>query len=127
MKLHNLKGQGFRSSENSAFYKQKDFIFGAVLLLAILAFSAALYFSGVGCVWQFLFHRSCPSCGITRAYIALLHGDVLAAFKYNFMFPAVPVLAVFLLFGNRLLKRWRWRVLLGAIVLGFLIKWIISV
>ena len=127
MGIHNHKWQGFRGRENSAFYKHRYMLLGAAIIIAVLALSAVLYFSGVGCVWKYLFHISCPTCGITRAYISLFSGDIAAAFRYNFMFPAVPVLAIYLLFGDRLLKRQGFRVLLSVIVLGFFIKWIIYV
>ncbi len=121
------KEQGFRIAENSVFYKWKQPLFGSLLIVVILAVSALFYFFGVGCLWKKLFDISCPTCGITRAYISLFRGDIAAAFEYNFMFPAVPVLGAYLLFGDRMLKKRLWRAVLGCIIIGFLIKWIISV
>ncbi len=59
------------------------------VVLTLLAF---LYISGVGCVWRFLFHYPCPGCGITRACVALVHGDFKAAFEYNYMFISLPII-----------------------------------
>lgn len=30
---------------------------------------------------------ACPGCGLTRGFHALFHGDILAAFDYNALFP----------------------------------------
>ena len=42
------------------------------------------------CLLQVLTGLSCPGCGITRALHALVHGDFLTAFRYNFV--GLPVL-----------------------------------
>ena len=39
--------------------------------------------TGLPCLFRMLFQISCPGCGMTRSWIALLHGDVLASFRYH--------------------------------------------
>ncbi len=69
-----------------------------------LYFAAALIFitfSGAGCPFLRIFHIPCPTCGLTRATLALFRLD----FKTSFaLFPfAVPVLySVFVIFFQRL-------------------------
>lgn len=47
----------------------------------------------VGCPFRFLFGVSCPGCGMTRAWLAFLTGDVGRAFAMNPLFWA-PVVAI---------------------------------
>ena len=60
------------------------------------------------CVFKMLTGLQCPSCGIQRALHCLLHGDVVAAVRYNpFLAVAVPyafaaVLSTWYNFGHRL-------------------------
>ena len=50
------------------------------------------------CPFRLLTGFACPGCGSTRGLHALLHGDVLTAFKFNpFMVVALPFLLYVLL------------------------------
>jgi hypothetical protein len=57
----------------------------AVALLGIAAMAApqALLQFGPPCLVSHFFEGWCPGCGMTRAAIALLHGDVAAAWGHN--------------------------------------------
>jgi hypothetical protein len=62
----------------------------ATLLSLILAASALLPKQGFGidtCWWHCLFGFNCPSCGLTRSFIASAHGRIADAFGYNWMGP----------------------------------------
>lgn len=39
------------------------------------------------CLMRILFGLPCPGCGMTRSWVHLAHGDVLAAFEYNVFGP----------------------------------------
>ncbi len=56
---------------------------------------------GYVCPFRALTGLPCPGCGMTRAWISLLHGDLSAAFRFHPFFWAVPVLLVFLLTAGR--------------------------
>lgn len=55
----------------------------------------------------------CPSCGITRAIIAVLNGNFIEAFKLHPLFW-MPFVTVILIILNR--KYYKW-ILIGAIVI----------
>ncbi len=74
------------------------------------------YITRVGCPIRFLTGISCPGCGISRALIALLKGDVASAFYYHPLFW-LPMVIVVLWFFRR-----KWS---GAQVRRFLIACII--
>lgn len=43
----------------------------------------------------------CPTCGMTRAYIALFNLDIAKAFYYHPLFFLIPILGFILIFGER--------------------------
>lgn len=74
-------------------------------IIPILALGLAYYifFSltglGIPCIFNKIFDIYCPGCGISRMCIALLHGDIKAAARYNlfvlvFLIPALIFAAV---------------------------------
>jgi hypothetical protein len=53
-----------------------------------------LYLSGIGCPIRFLTGICCPGCGISRAILAAVSGDLQAAFYFHplFWFPFLYVI-----------------------------------
>lgn len=47
----------------------------------------------------------CPGCGMSRAWLAVLHLDFEQAFYYNPVFWFIPVIMLFILFDFRLFKK----------------------
>ena len=70
-------------------------IFFTLLILAFIISSIcfpgamAEYVKSIspGCTFRKYTGISCPGCGGTRAAGALLHGDIVGAFQYNFLLP----------------------------------------
>lgn len=84
-----------------------------------------LYRWDVPCLFLRFCGLSCPGCGMTRAYLALMQGDVMGAFAHHPMFWAVPIIYLFILFDGRLFRQrylnYGSLILLG---LGFLLTWL---
>ena len=53
-----------------------------------------LYFTHIGCTIKFITGISCPACGMTRAVLAILHGDTHAALNYHPLVLTLPVLLI---------------------------------
>ena len=92
----------------------------AVLCLCILVLHPP-------CLWQHFFHIPCPACGMTRAWLAALHLDLAAAFRYHPMFWSVPILYLYVLrlcrvFRNSVIN---W-LILSLILTGFLANYILT-
>lgn len=66
-----------------------------------LIFSLILFFD-LPCLFRFVTSIPCPTCGITRAVISLLSGDLKSSLAYNPMaLPVIIGLTGFLLFRTR--------------------------
>lgn len=103
-----MNKQSFKLKWDSVFLHKEKLVEKPLLkmlyMAVVLTLLAFLYISGVGCVWRFLFHYPCPGCGITRACVALVHGDFKAAFEYNYMFISLPIIFAYILFDGRIFK-----------------------
>ncbi len=73
-----------------------------VLLVMLGAF--LLDYFNIGCVWRFFLGIECPGCGMTRALLSLLRGDIKAAFSFNPMFWSLPFIFLYILFDGRIFK-----------------------
>jgi len=71
----------------------------------IAFFLILFYIKGPGCPIKALTGIPCMGCGMTRAYISLLHGDLRHAFYYHPAFPLVPAAIICCLFHKQLGKR----------------------
>ncbi|WP_279105472.1 DUF2752 domain-containing protein [Gordonia paraffinivorans] len=89
--------------------------------------------SGPGmCPFAMITGLPCPGCGLTRSWVAFMHGDIAAAFGFNLFGPVLLVLtAVTALLAFATLARRRrsplsgWRdVVVGPVGAVFLAVWI---
>ena len=72
----------------------KELIIAAAAVAALYVIFAV---TGIGCPIRFITGISCAGCGMTRAWLAVLHMDLKEAFYYHPLFWTIPpALAVFL-------------------------------
>lgn len=66
--------------------------------LTIFILYVALHFVGIGCPIKFITGVSCAGCGMTRAWLALLHFDFSSAFFFHplFFLPPIALIVFFL-------------------------------
>ena len=93
-------------------------------LLWIPAAAAVALVAWLGCPLYELAGISCPLCGTTRAFLALLRGDGALAFRCNPLFPLIPLglAGVVLLYGPMKGKRWLTGVVIGIAAALFLMN-----
>lgn len=94
-------------------------VYGVVLLLWL--------WLDLPCLFRAALSIICPGCGMSRAYLSLLRGDLAAAFRYHPMFWSVPVLALYILydgtlFSNKKLNAWVLWLLLGGFGVCYCIR-----
>ena len=61
-------------------------------VFAVVAFYIVLSILGIGCPIKWVTGISCAGCGMTRAYLSLLHLDIKHAFIYHPLFWSVPLI-----------------------------------
>lgn len=74
-------------------------------LLAIAVCYGLLQLVGITCPIRFFTGLSCPGCGMTRAWLAVLRLDLAAAFAWHPLFWTVPLAGVLFLLRDRLPQR----------------------
>ena len=70
-------------------------------IIKILAISGIflpffVFIYDIKCVFKTIFHIPCISCGLTRAFICIIHFDFINAIKYNVL--SIPIFLGILLF-----------------------------
>lgn len=86
-----------------------------ILIGAVISFIAVIFLNKSICLFINIFGLPCPACGMTRAYISLVHLDIKRAFYYHPLFWSVPL--ILLEYKNKKLIY-----ILGII---FIIVWVI--
>ncbi len=82
-----------------------------------------LYVTGIGCPIKFWTGVSCPGCGMTRAWLAVLSGHFDLAMAYHPLFWIVPLIVVTALFHKRIPRR-LYVVTLIVCIVALLIVWV---
>lgn len=78
------------------FLTLKKAVFKLLLTVCVLAFLVVL-----GCPFYRIFRIPCPGCGLTRAWVCCLHGELQSAFRYHPLFLLAPPLILgFVFFEN---------------------------
>lgn len=67
------------------------------------------------CLFRFLFHLPCPTCGVTRALLSLLRLDIVSYCFYNAM--AVPLCAAVILMYYGTVKKKKGPITISIIIL----------
>jgi len=100
--------------------KDRLITFGLIVVLVLI-----MYFFNIPCLFKKVFKIPCPGCGMTRAYISLLHLDFKKAFEYNPMFWSVPILFLIYIFDIKIFKKEWVNTLIGVLIIaGFFVSWI---
>ena len=103
-------------------------LFVSVACLLSVFVTVYCFVTDRGCMFLSFIGFPCPGCGLTRANLSFLRGDVIAAFGYHPVF-FMPQLIGLLGLGYAFLKKYR-RWLLAAIIVCitvFISVWILRV
>ena len=96
----------------------------AVQVIAAVAIAYLLMFSlGITCPIKYITGVSCAGCGMTRAWLGCLRGDIRTAFMYHPLFP-LPALLIPVFLLRRKIPRRILRILEAAVCIVFILVYI---
>lgn len=104
--------------------EHKKRIGNILMIILILGFLFLFY----QCPFRFLLGIPCPGCGMTRAFLALLHLDIKDAFHAHPLFPVVILIAIYYLLETIKVIRFPEKVkkiLLVVIALLFILVYVV--
>lgn len=84
---------------------KKNIISYIKLILIFIAICMFLHFTKIGCPIKFLTGISCPGCGMTRAWLSVLHFNFSDAFYYHPLFWIVPIVLLIEIFKEKIPKK----------------------
>lgn len=85
------KLKGLQALLHSPFFKE------TVELFYLILFVLAMKILGIKCLFRIITNIPCPTCGMTRAMFALLHGELDKYYRYNVMCIPVASAIIFLI------------------------------
>ena len=90
----------------------------------ILCYVIICYKINFSCIIYKITGIPCLGCGMTRALLSSLQGNISEAFDYHIMFWSIPLLYWYFIFDGKLFKKkWLNNNILILIIIGFLINW----
>lgn len=98
-----------------------------ICIAIIIAIYAIMQCFGITCPIKYMTGISCAGCGMTRAWLALLHFDVKAAFIYHPLFFMPPVALVLYICKAKLNKKvyyFCWGIIIAAFIIVYLYRMI---
>lgn len=78
-----------------------DFRYAIVIIIIYCVIMQIIF--GAVCPFKVFLHIDCPGCGLTRATISLLKGDIAKSLEYNYTCP-LWLITFFLFFFDRYVK-----------------------
>ena len=97
-----------------------------IILFSVALIAFGMWYFETGCLVQRLLHVPCLTCGMTRAFFALIDGNFTLSFSTHPMLLSVPILIIMFLFSEKLfnkkLKKYS-VTLLVLIISGFILNY----
>ena len=72
-----------------------------LLLLLVALIIYGMWFFKTGCLIQRFIEFPCLTCGMTRAFFALINGDIVYSFQLHPMLLSIPLLIIMFLFSDK--------------------------
>lgn len=94
-----------------------------VAIAAIVVVYIIMEAFGVTCPIKFITGISCAGCGMSRAWVALLHFDIKKAFSYHPLFWLPPIVVIVLLCKNKMNIK-IYKIIMFTTILSFVIVYL---
>lgn len=90
---------------NNEFRLKNQKLFSNILFFFGLLIFAFLWVKHIGCPLRRIFGVPCAGCGMTRAVIALFHGNFSLAWHYHPLVYLLPIVFSAIVFQNKMSKK----------------------
>lgn len=92
-----------------------------VLVSCIFLFSTGILYivAGSNCLFKAVIGIPCPTCGMTRAWISFLQGNIILTFFYHPLFWTIPILCGYIVY-NKLKEKKENTFVIGAFCIAFI-------
>lgn len=94
------------------------------LFFYIILYCILLNILNISCPIKFLTGVSCAGCGMTRAFISLLQGNIKEAFNYHPLFFLVPIFVIVYLEKDKIPKK-IFNIIVAIYIVAFITCYII--
>lgn len=94
------------------------------IIIYIFIYALLMHVLNIGCPIKWFTGISCAGCGMTRAFLSLLKGDIKNAFLYHPLFFLMPIIFVLYIFRDKFVDKTK-KILLVAFIIIFLVCYII--
>lgn len=99
---------------------RKSFFFRLVILFSLTLVLCMWVALDLPCPFRHFTGVPCPSCGMSRAWVAALKLDFASAFSFHPLFWSIPLLVIFFIFGD-----WAFQKSGKYLLLAFLFTYVI--
>lgn len=119
-----MRGNTLEDIKNTSTSKKRKSIQFLITIIALLLLTTM-----VGCPFYRIFKIPCPCCGVTRAWIALVCGDIELAFAYHGLFLLIPIIGMLYIVRDRAnIKHRRWvdiplYLMVAAVFVYAILRW----
>ena len=73
-----------------------------IILFSVALIAFGMWYFETGCLVQKFIHIPCLTCGMTRAFFALINGNITLSVQTHPMLLSVPILIIMFLFSDKL-------------------------
>ena len=78
-----------------------------ILLMHLGIFALIALLVWIGCPIFRITGIVCPTCGVTRGWLAFFRGDIERAFQYHALFPLAPLFLFVIGHRSSFLRKWK--------------------
>ena len=94
------------------------------IILCIAAYSLVLILLNISCPIKYITGVSCAGCGMTRAFMSLLKGNINEAFMYHPLFWMVPIFVLIYIYRDKIPSK-IFKIIVAVYIIVFIVCYII--
>lgn len=94
------------------------------IILCVIAYAIVLNLLNISCPIKAITGVSCAGCGMTRAFISILKGNINEALMYHPLFWMVPIFVLIYIYRDKIPSK-IFKILMAIFIIAFIVCYII--